>query len=359
MTSDSVELCEIKVCFLHIQLTKTNVLLPKIHKTPPEVDFECNAVPSCPHDNIVDSQSCDEYRKSALSIFCHMPELISQACLLTTRCQVVQFVPSTSISRQFVSKLLTFLQRIRVLPAWIDDQSSKDLKLCEAAPPSCLPIHSIAQRIKNMINKWCGFVNIHIRAIFCFFPAILMSSTYSDKNPCFDEQNEHSQFGTFSHQSSSRTSSNCLSHERPASGWPYRFRWRSITGSSTVAQDLGHLCRGRRFQTSGHSDFGILSNLGASSNFTWKADAASAAGPSQPGNLAITSITFAAVIWGADEPCSVKTAWAPESFFYATPHFFEVAYVHQCGKVDFLFVSLCFQNNLLFCSSLFPNFMLE
>ena len=37
--SDSVELREAEVCFLHIHLTGTNVLLPKIHKTPPEVDF--------------------------------------------------------------------------------------------------------------------------------------------------------------------------------------------------------------------------------------------------------------------------------------------------------------------------------
>ena len=38
--SDSVELCETEVCFLHIQLMVTNVRLPKIHRTPPEVDFE-------------------------------------------------------------------------------------------------------------------------------------------------------------------------------------------------------------------------------------------------------------------------------------------------------------------------------
>ena len=41
---------------------------------------------------------------------------------------------------------------------------------------------------------------------------------------------------------------------------------------------LSILCRGRRFQTSGHSDFEILSNFGESSNFTVvKADTASAA----------------------------------------------------------------------------------
>ena len=40
MISASVELCETEVCFLHIQLTDTNVCLPKIHKIPTDVDFE-------------------------------------------------------------------------------------------------------------------------------------------------------------------------------------------------------------------------------------------------------------------------------------------------------------------------------
>ena len=39
MISDSVELCETEVCFLHIQLIGTNVWLPQMHNVPPEVDF--------------------------------------------------------------------------------------------------------------------------------------------------------------------------------------------------------------------------------------------------------------------------------------------------------------------------------
>ena len=65
MISDSVELWDTDVCFLHIQLMETSVRLLKIHKTPPEVDFESsrspaksvnpidNADPSYPHDNAV------------------------------------------------------------------------------------------------------------------------------------------------------------------------------------------------------------------------------------------------------------------------------------------------------------------
>ena len=40
MMSDSVEQCGTEVCFLHIQLIGTNVLLPKTHNVPPEVDLE-------------------------------------------------------------------------------------------------------------------------------------------------------------------------------------------------------------------------------------------------------------------------------------------------------------------------------
>ena len=131
----------------------------------------------------------------------------------------------------------------------------------------------------------------HMGAILCFFPANLVSSTHTDKNnPCFRWTNMHSQFGTFSHPNSIKASSNGLSHNNPANGWPYKFHSRGTTGSSMFAHDFGHLCRGRRIHTSGHSGFVILSNLGASSNFTWVlADTASAARLSQPGYLATTS----------------------------------------------------------------------
>ena len=74
-------------------------------------------------------------------------------------------------------------------------------------------------------------------------------------------------------------------------------------------QEFGQLCFGRRIQISGNSDFGIFNNVGASSLFTWvQADIASAACPAHPGSLAMTTITFVAVICDADEPCSVHSA---------------------------------------------------
>ena len=72
--------------------------------------------------------------------------------------------------------------------------------------------------------------------------------------------------------------------------------------------DLGHLCRGGRTHVSRHSDGGMFSKVGASSILTWVyADTASAC-PAHPDSLAMTSITFAAVIYDAAEPCTVNTA---------------------------------------------------
>ena len=56
-------------------------------------------------------------------------------------------------------------------------------------------------------------------------------------------------------------------------------------------RSICHLCHGRRIHMSGHSDFGSLSNLEASSIWTWVyADTALAACPSMSGSLAMTSL---------------------------------------------------------------------
>ena len=117
-----------------------------------------------------------------------------------------------------------------------------------------------------------------------------------------------------------RTFSNCRSYNSPAKGWPYRFRSRRTLGSSILVHDFGHLCFCKRFQISGHSDFGIFNNVGASSTLTCVlADTASDACPAHPGSLEIMSMTFAAVICDADDPCSAKTAYDPESSFTLSP----------------------------------------
>ena len=87
----------------------------------------------------------------------------------------------------------------------------------------------------SKINKFDRF--FHVGAIFGFVSAILFSSTCTDKNsPFFDER----------------------------TGIPKSEPFPILVPS----HDCGRLCRGRRIHKSGHSDFGILSNLGASSIFS-------------------------------------------------------------------------------------------
>ena len=75
MISASVELCETEICFLHIQLSGTNMLLPKMHKTPPVRVFKVSCkirVWQCfPHDNIVCSHMYDGCKRSNEIIVCH------------------------------------------------------------------------------------------------------------------------------------------------------------------------------------------------------------------------------------------------------------------------------------------------
>ena len=52
----------------------------------------------------------------------------------------------------------------------------------------------------------------HIGSLFCFFPAIFLSSTYTDKDSPFSRLTKHSQFKNFSLPCSNGTFSNCLSH---------------------------------------------------------------------------------------------------------------------------------------------------
>ena len=84
----------------------------------------------------------------------------------------------------------------------------------------------------------------------------------------------------------------------------------------------------------------------------YKADTASGACPAHPGSLAIiTSTTFTAVIWDADEPCSVKTAHTPESFSTVSPRsttqpLFQTGF--QLRILEMTNVNACSEN----CSSL-------
>ena len=169
-----------------------------------------------------------------------------------------------------------------------------------------------------MIQERCWFSQIdffieyfpHRINVLFLSGQFFMSSTYSDKiNPLSRWTKRHSQFGI----SPSHVSIGFSQIAFPIIALPKDDRTNSFQeerlGLPYWTMILAILCRGRRIQMSGHSDFGIFKNLWASSIFTWVyADTASAACPSQPGNLEMISMILAAVTWDAEDPCSVNTA---------------------------------------------------
>ena len=102
----------------------------------------------------------------------------------------------------------------------------------------------------------CLVSTFHIGLIFCFFPANLMSSTYTDKNnPLLRCTNKHSQLETFSQAYFNRLSQIAFPITvLPKDDHTDFVRSRGTTGSSMLDHDFGHLCRVRRIQMSGHSD---------------------------------------------------------------------------------------------------------
>ena len=207
-----------------------------------------------------------------------------------------------------------------------------ELILCKIVESSCLPTHNIVQHIswhdlpyrktmkkyedfegmvisllpprKFVIQTWlcncpqylCLFhmvfkcsPGIHDQGKMLVLPNRLLYWVLSTSDQCFvsfqpilshphtqiriilfhNVQRDIPNLEIFSQPCLNRIFSNCLSHNSPAKGWPYRFRSRRTTGSSILDHDLGHLCRGRRIQMSGHSDFGIFNNCEHLPFFTW------------------------------------------------------------------------------------------
>ena len=131
------------------------------------------------------------------------------------------------------------------------------------------------------------FINcFHIRAKFCFFPAILMSSTYTDKNNfCFLWTNTHfPKLVLFPIQVPSMLFRTVFPTRALRVGVRINFVQDEQQDLQDIPYDFGHLCSGRRIRTSGHFEF-FFEKIWASSIFTWVyADTASAACPSQSGS---------------------------------------------------------------------------
>ena len=201
-----------------------------------------------------------ECKRSHEIIVCHkhwsILWLIVQDCSRTIKYQVSQHVPCVSISEQFESIHVTMHPQISILLLWSDGHRYMESILCGVVESSCLPTHNIVPHIswhalpyrrttkkyekfpsmvvfqfhprKFVIQTWlcncpqylcffshCLWVHskytwsrkdatsllstFHIGSMFCFFPANLMSSTYTDKNNPFSQcTSKHSQSETFS-----------------------------------------------------------------------------------------------------------------------------------------------------------------
>ena len=118
---------------------------------------------------------------------------------------------------------------------------------------------------------------------------------------------------------------------------------------------------------SGYSDLGIFNNFGASSIFVLQRILHPLL--AHPGSLDIMSMTFAAGICDADDPCSVNTAYDPESSFTMSPRSttlplyfwfrgstseFLKTKIHQWHKMNFSIFIPCFFDHLFFCFWLPP-----
>ena len=166
MISDSVELCETEVCFLHMQLTTTNVLLPKIHETLPEVDFVSLRSPAKSESwNRPTLQCCAVFSTWQYCLNSHVLWMQEIKRAWRRSQAPVHFV--TALARLFTDQRMSSLpirakyehfktfceqtsdtsQLIWVLLSWSGDHPSKDLRLCITARSFCLPVRNISQRI--------------------------------------------------------------------------------------------------------------------------------------------------------------------------------------------------------------------
>ena len=167
-----------------------------------------------------------------------------------------------------------------------------------------------------MVEEWGWFfqINVFHRYFPCsVLPAILISSTYTDKNNPFSLcTSKHSQLETFSQPYFNRivlpkddrtdfAQEERLDHPH----WTMILAICALVDVSKyrdiLTYDFSMTLVHHPFLTCG------------------KADTASAAWPEHPGSLDIMSMTLAAVIWDADDPCFANTAKDPESSFTVSP----------------------------------------
>ena len=186
MISDSVELCETEVCFLHIQLIGTHVWLPKNPQCSIRSRFWVLKI----------SRKIGVLKQSQPALFgsiTHMTILFIFTCVMDVRYQPIQsfvtdvdpfryrsckFVhwPESSntcqvqaFQKQFERILLTILLQISILPLWNDGHRCMEYILCRVVESSCLPTHNIVPHI-----SWHDLPHRRTTKKYEYFPSMVV-----------------------------------------------------------------------------------------------------------------------------------------------------------------------------------------
>ena len=144
--------------------------------------------------------------------------------------------------------------------------------------------------------------------------------TQTVKGPVSRLTNKHSQLETFSQPCCNRIFSNCLSHNSPAKGWPYRFRSRGPLDLPYWTM-IWAICA--LVDVSKCLDTPILEFSITSVHLPFLPGYKQILRPllvhRNPAIWRWYPWLLAAVIWDAEDPCSVNTAYDPESSFTMSP----------------------------------------
>ena len=338
----SVLLCETAIPFSQDHDTDTNMRLPSVHNTHPEVDFlESDAksaswtIPEYTqmlyslHGNIACNFQCDARSQPGQSSVVSSVPFFHRSCQIveSMRCQACQYVQDTDIGELFGLIRMIIFQLSSILPlSRIDDLPYMEWTFWTNGQSSCWQLDPCLSMSLHVIRSWCDIVvwlhpalewiNCGHRhecpklILFLFrIPSIpdpapecvlldplwpfstlpsnfascqltLMSSTNAFLNWW---KYKHCHPGTFPQPSSNRMSSNFRAHNKILRmGVKYSVLSRSTTGSCVLSQDFGHQERGRRVHRS------IFTSV--------YADTASGFSPAHPGSLEMTSSTLAVVI---------------------------------------------------------------
>ena len=186
---------------------------------------------------------------------------------------------------------------------------------------------------------------------------ILLSSSHYKKKPRLRIRNSlvfvpQTNIGTCYHPSHRRTFSKCLSHKKPASVCPYKFRSRRPLDPQCLTMIWAIRVVEEASQNLDILTLESLATLKRPPILLECVLTVSAACPAQSNSLNF-ALWIQHKILNRVSQCHLGARPSNCTFDTSvpTPHFWDDS-SHQCGKVDFIFLSLCFQDDILFAHNL-------